>query len=1231
MHTLHICNITYNMVLLTQVDNARRTRTALDAGVDSGTGSSPTPCHEANARALFEKMLDAGVNLKDKIVAEIGSGDGRFLRACADVFPSVAACYGIDCASTGRGGAFYGSIEHNGVSIVTEKRSMEDISSAGAAHVLMISNGAMNHNAQMVALDIAMNSPSVEILMMHHGETLGADPRLPANLFLGGFLGHKRGFLSPITSESILYGRMGAYRMFVYDMVSCRQRLQASWEALLSAQPALLKSNLEQENFVIRDGMGLDGSESTFQDFLQMVTIPRFQRSHLIRFQQAILWRTAPIQNSLERQRLQTARANAEADAMKTWAYREVANMRASATSVAPTTQTTPVAPTTPIADEAPRRLQHSPPKNWKRNGEGRTFRLRFEALLAEKGVDPKEPETMRDVLSHALRKKCVSSILGKRKASQLADDAELADDEELADDAAPENTTPENAEASIVSILKRLKIDDRRKLLVSLSALEAGVYDEFRMQIDQSAVPRTQRQWTLNRYIVREFTKELKRTCFTPVKCRIALDERCAPLTALDAIRDLMLSANLDVLPCTTSVRQCGGIVLEQIEETHEDGIPLVDNVVPRGIVPRSFSTEEDAGIRARGEEAWSFCFFKRLRNAISKHCKWNIFDDDTPIVVKVSADKATFHDKLGIVLYGFTMSDERCGEGGYFQSREAQFVCGAWSCNAENIVGGGDSLTEFQRYGKPFLDAVQKIEQDGGLLIRGKFVKVQIVHGGDWKYLMEVIGFSKEGGKGDHKYPGCCGVQKARFADVDADGFPIEHERLELARLEEYREAVRNNPPILPFDLWTNINTMNAADARAFAAKVKAEYTPRTEKWHEWFQSAKTLKKMKEALRKAANYYGVTYHQFCKWEVDSNVLAVELDRCRMIDLLRVHAPKVDVTSKSETELCQLLKRELLVRSEIVAAYNRVHVLTVLRANSALAFDSVCICVGHGNCRIQGAVIDMVLQYAINSERKFPRGTSVASMIASVDKTISDILTGTSMARVKFKSIITDGKHRRTQTFLWQQADAIIHNPEALLDVVYFDDAEMREKVSCVFADVAAYTDLLKKSTNFTPSDFTEERKLRRRWGKNGIALWGKRFTKTYVFMAISGEIAWYMKKFKNLYRYSNQGWEGIIRTTKSRYNRCTSRGGATIGGKSRQYVLQPLLRAEQRYAAVTSGRADFLLGMRGDEFIGSLERSRKVGADGKCHVVKHGGNAQSMKTIYAERRMETRNDVNE
>ena len=48
------------MVLLTQVDNARRTRTALDAGVDSGTGSSPTPCHEANARALFEREPFAG-------------------------------------------------------------------------------------------------------------------------------------------------------------------------------------------------------------------------------------------------------------------------------------------------------------------------------------------------------------------------------------------------------------------------------------------------------------------------------------------------------------------------------------------------------------------------------------------------------------------------------------------------------------------------------------------------------------------------------------------------------------------------------------------------------------------------------------------------------------------------------------------------------------------------------------------------------------------------------------------------------------------------------------------------------------------------------------------------------------------------------------------------------------------------------------------------------------------
>ena len=71
-------------------------------------------------------------------------------------------------------------------------------------------------------------------------------------------------------------------------------------------------------------------------------------------------------------------------------------------------------------------------------------------------------------------------------------------------------------------------------------------------------------------------------------------------------------------------------------------------------------------------------------------------------------------------------------------------------------------------------------------------------------------------------------------------------------------------------------------------------------------------------------------------------------------------------------------------------------------------------------------------------------------------------------------------------------------------------------------------------------------------------INLTGRNGMTNYIHFLGSGHVAYYLFKYRNLYRFSQQGFEAMMGKIKAIYHRCTSRGGNGSAEQTRSHILQ-------------------------------------------------------------------------
>ena len=103
----------------------------------------------------------------------------------------------------------------------------------------------------------------------------------------------------------------------------------------------------------------------------------------------------------------------------------------------------------------------------------------------------------------------------------------------------------------------------------------------------------------------------------------------------------------------------------------------------------------------------------------------------------------------------------------------------------------------------------------------------------------------------------------------------------------------------------------------------------------------------------------------------------------------------------------------------------------------------------------------------------------------------------------------------------------------------------------------------------------------------KKWIKLTGRNGMTNYIHFLGSGHVAYYFFKYRNLYRFSQQGFEAMMGKIKAIYHRCTSRGGNGSAEEDRSHILQ-VAHFLMRMMMWNSGRGDAYFRKKyGDEIV--------------------------------------------
>jgi hypothetical protein len=141
------------------------------------------------------------------------------------------------------------------------------------------------------------------------------------------------------------------------------------------------------------------------------------------------------------------------------------------------------------------------------------------------------------------------------------------------------------------------------------------------------------------------------------------------------------------------------------------------------------------------------------------------------------------------------------------------------------------------------------------------------------------------------------------------------------------------------------------------------------------------------------------------------------------------------------------------------------------------------------------------------------------------------------------------------------ERCKAAMENIDSLLTICFRPEQEPEEYSHC-FSLYRKFFKLLRKKTEFTNEEIVECQVAIDEWYQVWWKLEGRDGITNYVHLLASGHIADYLFRHRNLYVYSQQGWEAFNMLIKQVYFRRTARGG----GRDSKTRLVPIARWLQR-----------------------------------------------------------------
>ena len=206
----------------------------------------------------------------------------------------------------------------------------------------------------------------------------------------------------------------------------------------------------------------------------------------------------------------------------------------------------------------------------------------------------------------------------------------------------------------------------------------------------------------------------------------------------------------------------------------------------------------------------------------------------------------------------------------------------------------------------------------------------------------------------------------------------------------------------------------------------------------------------------------------------------------------------------------------------------------------------------GWDRCKKDGKKQSTFLSDFASTVNSYVLGTTVRqsnwSVTVAKDKEGKTIIGDQSMYNYQVRKFLREGSFNR------------------LIDVALKDDSVRQQQWKVCIVQWNLMMDILRKHDDFSDDDIALYEHVADTFFDNWVKLHSRDGLTNYFHMIGSGHIAYYLRNWRNMYKYSQQGWEALNKYIKAYFFHRTQMGG--FGGHENQENsrLDPIARWMQR-----------------------------------------------------------------
>ena len=229
----------------------------------------------------------------------------------------------------------------------------------------------------------------------------------------------------------------------------------------------------------------------------------------------------------------------------------------------------------------------------------------------------------------------------------------------------------------------------------------------------------------------------------------------------------------------------------------------------------------------------------------------------------------------------------------------------------------------------------------------------------------------------------------------------------------------------------------------------------------------------------------------------------------------------------------------------------------------SMILIEQAIPCILHMENRVGEKMLKLLLIDGAN-ERDSDK-SALSEMIEQVNEVVNSQILGTQRRKSNWTVNLTKEGTVAEQPMTNNHTRKIINNFELILPICVSDPEQRQKWLECIelWREVV---ETARQKEDFLDDQIDLFQHLCDVFFQKWIDLHQRDGIGNYIHMVGAGHLSYYLRKWRNLYRYSQQGWEALNSQIKTVYFRRTQRGGHKGNGECFNSKVEPIAKWVQR-----------------------------------------------------------------